>query len=95
MEYDQEILCTDCRHAYRPWIHRLLMIDVYQCRMPGNRKPDSYDPVTGKTEKGDYASCGVSRLNSGHCGPQGRNWEPKNTRKHMFTMLKKNYDRTT
>ena len=89
MSENNSVLCTDCRHAYRPLINKLMFINLYQCRLPGNKKPDSYDPVTGKTLKGDFNSCGLSRMNSGVCGPEGRHWEPKNTKKHLFLYLKR------
>lgn len=95
MDYNRDLLCKDCVHAHRPLLNRLLFIDVYWCRLPENRTEDEYDPVTGKTKLGDYASCRIARLHSKICGPEGRRWEPRNTRKHMFTMLKKNYDQTT
>lgn len=95
MNYDRELLCKDCRHSYRPWTNRLFFIEIYQCRLPENRGADEYDPVTGKTHTGDFSSCRVARIHTNICGPEGRRWEPRNTYKHMFTMLKKNYDQNT
>lgn len=85
----EPVLCTNCRHSYRPLFNKIIFLNIYWCRIPGNRKPDSYDPVTGKTVKGDYHTCGLSRMNSGHCGPEGRNWEPRNLKKDLFVYLKR------
>lgn len=89
MEYNRELLCKDCQHSYRSWPNRLLGVKIYQCRLPGNKRPDEYDPVTGKTTPGDYFSCGISRLNSGVCGPQAIHWIPRNSRRDLFLLLKK------
>jgi len=93
MNYNRELLCKDCRHSYRPWINKILLLNIYQCRLPGNKHPDEYDPVTGKTTPGDYNSCGVSRLSTSICGPQAMHWVPRDSRQHLFTVLKQNYER--
>lgn len=85
----EQVLCTTCTHSYRPLINRIIFLDIYQCRLPGNRKPDEYNPVTGKMIKGDYISCGISRLNSGVCGPEGRHWQPRNLKRDLFVYLKR------
>jgi hypothetical protein len=91
-DYNRELICKDCVHSHRSWTHKILGVQVYQCRLPGNKRPDEYDPATGKTKPGEHFSCGVSRLNSGVCGPQAIHWTPRNSRRHLFTALKKNYE---
>lgn len=88
-EYNRELLCKDCKHSYRSWTNKLLFIDIYQCHLPGNRRPDEYDPVTGKIKTGDYFSCSISRMNSDICGPQAIQWVPRNVKRDLFLLLKK------
>jgi len=95
MDYNRELLCKDCQHSYRSLTNRILFVNIYQCRLPENRDKTEFNPVTGKTEGGDYRSCRVARFNTDVCGPGARHWTPKNPRRHLFTVLKQNYDRTT
>ena len=95
MDYNKEVICKDCRHSHRSIYNKIMFVHIYQCRLPENIMADDYDPVTGRTRQGDYNSCRIARLQSSVCGPEGRRWKPKNSRKHLFTVLKKNYDRTT
>lgn len=89
LDYNRELLCKDCQHSYRSWPDRLFGVKIYQCRLPGNTQPDEYSPVTGKITKGKYISCGFSRMKSGVCGPQAIHWVPRNTRRDLFLLLKK------
>ena len=85
----EKVLCTTCLHVRRPLINRIMGLDLYLCTLPENKQSDSYDPVTGKTKKGTYNTCGVSRLNSGICGPEGRHWQPRNLKRDLFVYLKR------
>jgi hypothetical protein len=95
MDYNRELLCKDCRHSHRPWTNRILFVKIYHCRHPENLDNAEFNPVTGEMEGGGYSSCRSARLSSGICGPSARHWTPKNSRQHLFTVLKQNYDRTT
>lgn len=95
MDYDRARLCTDCKYSRRGLVEILLSIPVYKCTHPENMEPGTYSPVTGKTSKSEFRSCGVARLHTSFCGPEGTKWVPKNTRKHLFTVLGNSYNRTT
>ena len=92
MDYNRDRKCTDCKFSHRGIIERILSVQVYRCRHPDNMEPGTYSPVTGKTSKAEFRSCGVARLHTSFCGPSGNKWVPKDTRKHLFTVLS---DRTT
>ena len=91
-EYNRELICKDCVHSHRTWTNKILGVQVYQCHLPSNKQPDEYDPVTGKIRPGEYQSCRLSRLSSGVCGPQAIHWVPRNSRRHLFTVLKQNHE---
>jgi len=69
-----------------------MFVKIYQCRLPENQDNAEFNPVTGETEGGGYRSCRIARMNSEICGPNARHWTPKNSRKHLFTVLKQNYE---
>ena len=95
MEYDRDRKCTDCKFSRRGLIETLLSIPGYTCTHPENLEPGTYSPVTGKTSKPEFRSCSSARIHTSFCGPEGTKWVPKNTRKHLFTVLRNSYDRTT
>jgi hypothetical protein len=69
-----------------------MFVKIYQCRLPENQDNAEFNPVTGETEGGGYRSCRIARMNSEICGPDARRWTPKNSRKHLFTVLKQNHE---
>jgi hypothetical protein len=85
------VLCKDCKHSFRSWPDILLgyrSAYAYKCRK--NFEPDSTEinPVVGVVSTtGRYQTCSYSRLNSQVCKVIGVLWEPKDTKKHFFTMI--------
>jgi hypothetical protein len=52
--------------------------------------PD-YSVVFGDLGKGVYKSCGEMRIDSNRCGLDAKLWAPKNSKKHLFNILKREY----
>lgn len=91
---DQEtptVLCTECKHSFRTWIDILTGSSIrysLKCRKDYVDDITEIDPVIGpKTIKGGYSSCGLARVKRESCGVEGRFWEPKDTKKHFFTII--------
>ena len=61
----------------------------YMCRK--NFTPDNTEislVVGPKSLKGKYERCSYTRLSSQPCKEAGVLWEPKDTKKHFFTIIK-------
>jgi len=95
MDYDRDRLCKDCKYSSRGFFEIVMRIPIYRCKHPDNLEPGTYNPVTGETSQPEFRSCGVARIHNNFCGPAGIKWAPKNSRKHLFTVLRNSYDRTT
>ena len=91
MSSDVTVLCKDCKHSFRTWPDILLGFRsayAYKCRK--NFEPDSTEVnlVVGQiSNKGRYQTCSYSRLNSQLCKEVGELWEPKDSKKHFFTIM--------
>lgn len=73
-------LCKDCLWAKRTLLERFLGIWIgAKCTNPRiGKDPLTHDPLTGKTEGGDWPHCAVNRMHSSdNCGFDGKLWEPK------------------
>lgn len=89
----EDYLCKDCEHSFITWQERFsLMSKRYALRCKKSYKAPESDGnlVTGPTiQAAHYERCGITRLSSSVCGKEGKLWEPKNKKKHMFLWLKK------
>ena len=85
------VLCKDCKHSFRKVVDILFNSGPYSYKCKRNFKADEVETslVIGDTKKtGYYESCSLSRLRSQECGEIGRSWEPKDPKKHFFTVIK-------
>lgn len=86
------VLCTDCKHSFRHWSDVIMNYKneySYMCRK--NFTPDNTEislVVGPKSLKGKYERCSYTRLSSQPCKEAGVLWEPKDTKKHFFTIIK-------
>lgn len=86
------VLCKDCKHSFRSLVDVLMGYKspyAYKCRK--NFTPDDTEVslVVGPvSKKGKYETCSYTRLNSQPCKEIGQLWEPKDPKKHLFTMIK-------
>ena len=92
MDTEKELLfCKDCKHARRKIFDAgedlfSFSWDHARCVKTERR---SINIVTGKVTVTDKASrCSYTCELSSQCGRDGKWWEPKNTKKHLFTLLK-------
>lgn len=87
-----QVLCTECKHSFRSWSDIISLTSKrysMKCRKAYVEETTELDPVTGpKKVPARYEGCGMARVMSKLCGEQGRFWEPKDTKKHFFTMIK-------
>lgn len=85
------VLCKDCKHSFRP-LSKFLVFGFgkysLDCRKNFVQEETKVDPVTGpKTTKGHYESCSLTRIQDRNCGEAGKWWEPKDQKKHFFTVI--------
>jgi hypothetical protein len=88
MQENDEVLlfCSECKHVKKTYFDGGdLFSSTYRCKKTERR---SVDLVTGKVTLTSTASrCSYVRDGKVQCGEEGKWWEPKNTKKHLFTML--------
>jgi hypothetical protein len=86
------VLCKDCKHSFRSFPDILLGYKnpyAYKCRK--NFTPDSVDVslvVGARSSEGKFENCSYTRLNSQPCKEAGLLWEPRDAKKHFFTIIK-------
>jgi len=85
----ETLFCKDCKHCYRNFIDALLRVESYRCMHDESYSGGVINLVTGKKMGGRYMHCSSARMIAGHCRPEGKFWEPKNTKKFLFTLLKR------
>ncbi len=97
MKEQSELLCKDCKHSFRTLSgiisHGPFSEFAYYCRKSFKPTHAEPNPVVGaKKIKGQYALCGISRIDGiksdERCGKSGKWWEPKE-KKHLFLLIKK------
>jgi hypothetical protein len=58
-----------------------------RCRKAFKETQEEVDLVTGPVRKDEhFETCGVSRLSSGVCGKEGKQWQPKDSKNLFFYM---------
>ena len=86
------VLCKDCKHSRRPLVRILTYgFGKYSLECSKNYIPEevTVDPVTGpKKTTAHYETCSLTRIQSKGCGEEGKWWEPKDQKKHFFTVIK-------
>jgi hypothetical protein len=91
-EDKQLVLCKDCKHSFRTFAKFMTFgFGKYSldCRKNYVEEHDEDDLVLGKVKrKGRYESCSLTRIQSKNCGEEGKWWEPKDSKKHFFTVIK-------
>jgi len=91
----EKVTCRDCVHSFVKWFDypfALLNRELFtHCKKGWIEPQNQFDPVIGnKTIPGHYRKAGIERLelNDDRCGPEGRNWMPKD-KKNFFVLLKR------
>lgn len=85
--YNKALKCKDCKYSKAHILARLMNISwAFQCTHPKSWNEPDYNPVTGKTGKGFYSSCGGMRVKK-DCGPEAKSWVPRNS-KLIFLALR-------
>ncbi len=89
----EHYLCKDCKHSFQTfndWISLAPKRYSMRCKKVYKEAVGDENYVTGpKINPAHYERCGIVRLPHSACGVEGKLWEPKNTKKHMFLWLKK------
>ena len=87
-----ELLCKECRHSFRSFKNMMILGAseyAYTCRLSHKPAHTVNNPVIGVVKVAEtYDSCGISRLKSQPCGPDGKLWEPK-FKQGLFKLIKK------
>ena len=83
------VFCKDCKHCSRDLVDAIFRVDNFKCKHNKSFTGGHINLVTGKRIGGRYAYCNSARMNLGHCKPDGIFWEPKNTKKFLLTILKR------
>lgn len=89
-DISKELYCKDCKYSSRSIIDIIFANKIYKCTHPSSFIEPRINLVYGYQSKGYYQSCSEMRYQSdGICGKYGKFWSPKNTKKFLFTILKK------
>jgi hypothetical protein len=84
-----KVLCKDCKFAKISFINKLLQNEYgYRCKHPDSWYVPAPDNVLGLDKKGYFQSCISSRMYGEKCGPDAKNWVPKDTSK-VFIFLQR------
>lgn len=86
------VLCKDCKHSFRP-LSKFLVFGFgkysLDCRKNFVAEHIVDDPVSGPIKKkAYYEGCSITRIQERNCGESGKWWEPKDQKKHFFTVIK-------
>ncbi len=84
------VLCKDCKHSFRIWYDIIFGGSkryTMRCRKAYKQSEEEIDLVVGpKIKKEHYETCGTARIFKDMCGPEGKNWQPKDPKKMFFYM---------
>lgn len=83
------LLCKDCKYHYRSLGHIITFVNYHECRHEKSYQPPKVSLITGPEKKGYILDCGTMRNYPDKCGIEAKLWSPKNTKKFLFTVLKK------
>lgn len=85
----EKILCKDCKNSKASFMDRLIKNQYgYRCMLPEAFYTPSPDKTLGLDRPGYFESCNVARADPRICGPDAKNWVPRDTT-NVFTFLKR------
>ena len=95
----EQVTCRDCVHSFVKWYEWPFPFGdgrntFTRCRLAYVPAEQEFDPVRGMTKRRAYYKFAsterLARFGSADakCGPEGRNWVPKD-KKNFFVLLKR------
>ena len=85
----EKVLCKDCKFSKVSFLSKVLQNEyAYTCKHEDAWYSPTPDNVLGLDKKGYFRSCTTSRMYGEKCGPNAKNWIPRDTSK-VFTFLKR------
>jgi hypothetical protein len=86
----EKILCKDCKNSKTSFFNKIFTKSPYgyQCMLPEAFYTPPPDKTLGLDRPGYFESCNVARVDPKICGPDAKNWVPRDTAK-VFTFLKR------
>ena len=81
------VTCLDCNHNKASWLRRKLNSASFWYCAKGMVEPE-YNPADGKTRPGFHRSCSSMRILR-ECGPEAKQWEPRDPIQRTIFLLKK------
>lgn len=86
-------LCKDCKYNRADWISRSFNLNPKDWECEQAMSVGKIDYLTGKRTPNYYQSCSMVRSSmSFQCGPDGKLWSPRNTKKFLFKLIKKDFN---
>jgi len=87
-----KVSCKSCKYVKFNWKNPFSWGTpfAYKCTRHLVDEIREWNPVTGTVDITEvhYENCSTNRRDYGPCGPEGKNWEPKN-KKDLFKYIKR------
>lgn len=80
--------CKTCIHNRAGFLERTFNYHPILWECDREIEKGALNPVTGIRRPDRYRTCSDQRIMG--CGYEGKYWSPRNTRKFLFTVLKRN-----
>ena len=95
MKNSDVVTCKTCVHCRVNWLDRTFNINpsLWKCSRNYETHVNNINLITGEKNQSKviYPYCSSERTYGGdtHCGDAGKFWQPKNTKKYLFQILKR------
>lgn len=85
----EKILCKDCKNSKTSFWNKINKNPYgYRCMLPEAFYTPAPDKTLGLDRPGYFESCNVARADPKICGPDAKNWVPRDTA-NVFIFLKR------
>jgi hypothetical protein len=85
----EKILCKDCKNSKTSFWNKINKNPYgYKCMLPEAFYTPGPDKTLGLDRPGYFESCNVARTDPKICGPDAKNWVPRDTA-NVFIFLKR------